>query len=352
MQEILERCIELDTAAQKTYAKLATICSDPELARTFQRMSTEEKGHVRWWTELRDAYAEGRLPTLPGETDLLDAINQTANEVKILLETDLTTLSTDNMLEMAIRMEFFMLDPAFGELIEMLDPGPTSHHRDSYSNHVMRLVHEIEKRHSDRSLASFLARVLTRTYRDQERLSALATRDPLTGLYNRRGFYSSLTQWCSLSQRYGHSLGVLVVDVDHFKDVNDTYGHPTGDDVLCAIANALQEAVRAADVVARYGGDEFAVLAPNTSAKALQTLADRVLSHVHRLRYAENGREIDLTVSVGGAFVADGQAATPEALLSGADESLYEAKREGRDCSGAFVEVAQEAPADEDAAEA
>jgi diguanylate cyclase (GGDEF)-like protein len=340
MKEILDRCIELDTAAQKTYAKLAAASSDPELRRTFERMGIEERGHVQWWTELRDASAEGRLPALPDESGLLAAVNETADEVAELLKTDPADLSSDEMLELAIRMEFFMLDPAFGEIVDMLDPGSTTNpHREAYSRHVMRLVKEIEDRHTDRSLASFLARVLARTYRDQERLSALATRDPLTGLFNRRGFYSSLAQWCSLSERYGHSIGVLVVDVDHFKTVNDTFGHPSGDEVLCAIANALSEAVRGSDLVARYGGDEFAVLAPETSAEALLMLAERVLSQVHGIRCTLGGREVEVSVSVGGAFALAGATVSPEILLARADESLYEAKRAGRDCAGPMTEV-------------
>jgi diguanylate cyclase (GGDEF)-like protein len=181
--------------------------------------------------------------------------------------------------------------------------------------------------------------VLARTYKDQERLAILATRDPLTGLFNRRGFYGSLTQWCSLAQRYGHALGVLVVDVDNFKTVNDTYGHPAGDEVLIAIAKALSKAVRTADVVARNGGDEFAILAPDTSAEALRALAERVLSHVRDVGNVADAPGLSVTVSIGGAFLAEGEQTSPEALLTAADQSLYEAKHEGRNCAGIFANV-------------
>ncbi|MDR3685955.1 MAG: diguanylate cyclase [Coriobacteriia bacterium] len=339
MNEVLERCVELDTAAQQSYARLAEACTDPELSLTFQRMSAEESTHVQWWSDLCDAYADGRVPAIADEATLLASVNEVAEQVRELLEGDITSLSPDEMLELAIRMEFFMLDPAFGELIDLLDPGADDHHRDAYSRHVMRLVHEVENRYSARGLASFLARVLARTYRDQERLTALATRDTLTGIYNRRGFYNYLTQWCSWSERYRHSLGVLLIDVDHFKNVNDTLGHPAGDAALCAVADAICDSVRTSDLVGRYGGDEFAVIAPETSAQALEILAQRILEGVRNAKVEIDGASVELTVSVGGAYVSSGQVATAETLLSCADKSLYRAKDAGRDCAGAVIDI-------------
>jgi diguanylate cyclase (GGDEF)-like protein len=347
VKDILERCIALDTAAQETYAQLAARCPDAELKRTFERMGAEEWSHIEWWRELRDAYARGRVPDVPDEAALRETIEDAARSIGPLLELDFDTLDTDGMLELAIRMEFFMLDPAFGELIDLLDPGSAGHHREAYSRHVLRLVHEIETRYSHAGLAPFLARVLARTYRDQERLTTLATRDPLTGLYNRRGFYNYLAQWCSWSERYNHSLGVLLVDVDYFKAVNDTYGHPAGDVALCAVADALKHAVRDSDLVGRYGGDEFAVLAPEASADALRILADRVLESVRAAELDDKLAGTKLTVSIGCAYLSQGGATTPEALLSCADRSLYEAKAAGRDRSGAPTDVSADRSCEE-----
>jgi diguanylate cyclase (GGDEF)-like protein len=341
MNEILERCIELDTAAQETYARLAAACSDDELRTVFEHMSTEEWSHIEWWKELRGAYEDGRIPSIGDPAELLSAVNETVEQVGRLLVCDLSTLSPDEMLDLAIRMEFFMMDPAFGELIDLLDHGANDHHREAYSRHVMRLVKQVESRHSDRGLAPFLARVLARTYRDQERLTALATRDSLTGLYNRRGFYSHLAQWCAWSERYDHSLGVLLIDVDYFKTVNDTLGHPAGDEALRAVSKAICDAVRTSDLVARYGGDEFAVLAPETSADALGILAQRVLERVRAATYESNGPHAQLTVSIGGAYIGTEAAATPERLLSCADKSLYRAKDAGRDRADAAIDVSQ-----------
>jgi diguanylate cyclase (GGDEF)-like protein len=340
MEVILSRCIALDTAAQETYSRLAEVCSDPQLAEVFRRMSAEEWAHVEWWTELKDAYLAGRVPAPIDTSSLQIAVDETMQNMGSLLEVDFGTLSIDQMLELAVHMEFFMMDPAFGELFDLFDPSATHHHRSSYSRHVMRIVGEVEKRYTDKIMAAFLARILMRTFRDQERLSALATRDPLTGLYNRRGLYSHLVQWASWSERYEHALGVLIIDVDHFKQVNDSYGHPAGDQALVKVAAALQGAVRDSDLVGRYGGDEFAVLAPETTRAALEALAHRVLEGVRATALGPQFDGHKLTASVGAAFVQHGRGTTPEALLACADRSLYAAKSAGRDQVGDAVDAA------------
>jgi diguanylate cyclase (GGDEF)-like protein len=342
MEDILQRCVELDEAAHQTYAELAERCEEAELKRTFERMGIEESAHVIWWRELRDAHAAGLVPPPLDEQSLRESILEAESQVKELLaERELSELTSNEMLELAVRMEFFMLDPAFGELIEMLDPGLTHSHREAYSRHVLRLVHAIEDRREHGGISAFLARVLARAFHNQERLATLATHDPLTGLLNRRGFYSHLAQSCSWAQRYDHSIGVLMIDVDHFKQVNDTFGHPAGDEVLRRIAVALGDSVRTSDLVGRYGGEEFTVLAPETSAEALESLAQRVLDGVRTRRFIDQAPDLPITVSVGSAFVEGGVHITPEALLSSADRSLYEAKESGRDRAGTTINAAE-----------
>jgi diguanylate cyclase (GGDEF)-like protein len=315
------------------------------MKRTFERMGLEESAHVVWWRELRDAHAAGLVPPPIDEQALRESILEAEVQVKeVLAERDLPSLTPDEMLELAVRLEFFMLDPAFGELIEMLDPGLSHAHREAYSRHVLRLVHEIEGRQGNRGISAFLARVLARAFRNQERLATLATHDPLTGLFNRRGFYSHLAQSCSWAERYGRPVGVLLIDVDHFKQVNDTFGHPAGDEVLRRIASTLAECVRTSDLVGRYGGEEFTVLAPETSAEALEALAQRVLDGVRERRFITDAPDVRITVSVGAAYAEAGMHTTPEALLSCADRSLYEAKNAGRDRAGTTINAAEAGP--------
>ncbi len=343
MQAILELCVELDTGAATTYAALADACSDEEVRLTFQRMGTEETSHVGWWKELLEAWQEGLVPDVADESTILARLRELDEEIEMLLPTDFAELSTDQMLDLAAHLEFFMLDPIFGELLDLVNPGSTREHHEAYSRHVMRLVTCIESRHSRTDLAHFLARVLARSFSDQQRLATLAMHDPLTGLYNRRGFYGYVRQWASWSTRYGHPLGVLLVDIDKFKSINDTFGHPRGDDALRAVSAALCQAVRTSDVVGRYGGDEFAILAPETDSAELVLLMNRIVDVVRDTAFPGGDAGVQLSVSVGGALAQGALPITPEQLLAAADHSLYGAKAAGRDRAGSVVIVAHEA---------
>ncbi len=162
--------------------------------------------------------------------------------------------------------------------------------------------------------------------RKNEELERLSVTDGLTGLYNRRRLMEAVNDEARRSQRLKHTFALLMVDVDHFKKYNDSFGHPAGDGVLARVAGILREATREVDLVARYGGEEFLVMLPETGMPEAQDIAERI-----RARMAEEnfpGRR--MTVSIGVAeFPLHGD--TPEQVIASADEALYEAKREGRD---------------------
>ena len=334
MKEILELCIALDSSAADIYAVFADACPDTETQAVFLRMAQDEKAHVSWWVDLREAWSAGLLPDIADESDLLARLTELSHEIELALPITFEGLTTDQMLDLAAHLEFYMLDPAFGELLDLTGPGSSSEHRDAYSRHVMLLVNAIEQRHSRTDLSHFLARVLARTFRDQQRLVSLATHDQLTGLYNRRGFYGYVRQWTSWASRYGHAIGVILVDVDHFKRINDTFGHPAGDEALRAIAVALGDAVRTSDIIGRHGGDEFAILAPETDKDELVRLMERILDVVRETRFSVSGVPVSISVSVGGAYILGDSPATIELLTSAADHSLYEAKAAGRNRAG------------------
>ena len=156
-------------------------------------------------------------------------------------------------------------------------------------------------------------------------LSELATTDPLTGLNNRRAFDHRLQLELAIVERRQTPLSLLMLDVDHFKNINDTLGHEAGDKVLVAIAQVLSTCARGIDVVARVGGEEFAVILPNTDADGAHEVAERMRSAVARLGC--EGQPV--TISVGAALLQDKEQAA--SLYSRADAALYEAKTSGRD---------------------
>jgi diguanylate cyclase (GGDEF)-like protein len=164
----------------------------------------------------------------------------------------------------------------------------------------------------------------------REAAEALARTDELTRLPNRRAFYEHGALAVEQAKRYGHPLSLLVLDIDRFKAINDGHGHAGGDGAIQAVSGLLRSSVRATDVAARLGGEEFGVLLPETPSADALRLAERVRTGVAALRVPHQGAEIAFTCSIG---VAELEPAfeTLDALMGRADHALYQAKREGRD---------------------
>jgi len=158
----------------------------------------------------------------------------------------------------------------------------------------------------------------------------MAVTDGLTGLYNRRYFQEALERELSRADRGGGHLALLLLDIDHFKLLNDTYGHAMGDAVLKKMATVLHETLRKGDVLARFGGEEFVVLLPQSTYEGAQEFAQRVWKAVGSARIHPGGRGHRVTVSVGWALLPD-DADNAGALIEAADRALYHAKESGRD---------------------
>ncbi len=156
-----------------------------------------------------------------------------------------------------------------------------------------------------------------------------ATRDALTGLLNRRELDARTAAAIAHAGRYDRPLSCAMVDVDHFKAVNDRYGHAAGDAVLCEAATRLRETCRETDTVGRYGGEEFVVLLPETSAEEAMVAANRVRSAFHDAPFTAGGVDLHLTASIGVATWAPSMS-VPASLYSAADRALYQAKEAGR----------------------
>lgn len=175
------------------------------------------------------------------------------------------------------------------------------------------------------------ARLEREVRRANERLRDWAIRDGLTGLFNHRHFQELLRTEFARARRYAQPLACLMIDLDHFKSVNDTYGHPFGDEVLKQVAGTLVAEARKMDVVARYGGEEFVLLLPSTDVAGGGRVAERIRQRVGDTPVEHDGVSVAVTLSVGVATSDDPRCAGENALVKLADSALYRAKRTGRD---------------------
>jgi diguanylate cyclase (GGDEF)-like protein len=219
-----------------------------------------------------------------------------------------------------------------------LEFGQRGHHSISYSlshegEHLGELIFRRNQRFSEQeqgNLESLLAALLfpMRNALLYRTATQCALRDPLTGTGNRIAMDQTLQREIELSRRHLQPLSVLMLDIDHFKQVNDTHGHSTGDDVLKAVAASIKNQLRNVDMVFRYGGEEFLILLSNTSREAAAMVGERLRFAVQSQEYLADSHMIVLTVSLGCSTLLPGESA--ESLLRRADSALYVAKREGR----------------------
>jgi len=178
--------------------------------------------------------------------------------------------------------------------------------------------------------------ILKFTYHDklevefQQQMYDAALRDHLTKTFNKKQLLDRLAAELAFARRHQSLLALLMFDIDHFKKVNDTFGHLAGDHVLAKLASSVQAVLRAEELFARYGGEEFAIMCRGSSPAEAGVLAERIRTTVAQTSFVHEGRTIPVTVSVGVAGFPTFPATTPEELVGAVDQALYEAKRSGR----------------------
>lgn len=223
-------------------------------------------------------------------------------------------------------------------------------HKNGHTIWLENKVRVLEKK-GDTLFVMVAMRDVTDKKRLQDQIAHLAVIDGLTSLHNRRAFDERFSDEWSRSIRSGDPLSILLLDIDHFKFINDSYGHPVGDDCLRAVARAIRETVqRAGDFVARYGGEEFIVILPNTDSSAAAFMGEQILLAVAALQIPHAGNPEGaylVTISCGVSTALGRRGGTirmPEGLLLSADNALYKAKHQGRNrLEVSFVLTGEEA---------
>ncbi len=266
---------------------------------------------IGMWARRPDAAASSR-----GRYDMQQA-GTIAKQLQTLAN-EMSSIVDEHCSELEQASQLLTVDGAVGD--------------ETIANMVMNVIGEIV--HANRGLRSKLDTAENRLQDQAVEIEAHISRsltDPLTGLPNRREFNERLEERMSAWQRRREVFSLLLLDVDHFKKLNDSYGHLAGDRALATLGGVLRGAIRREDAVARYGGEEFAVLLPNTTLEQASLVAEKVREAVERTTVHHNEQRIAITISGGLATIQPNERV--EKLIERADEALYAAKAAGRNCA-------------------
>jgi diguanylate cyclase (GGDEF)-like protein len=330
-QKILDHCIEIDTFARRVYASFEETEKDPGLAAIWRGMKEDEENHIRYWKILGESLKNAILPTLVDEAGkVLSKLEGCVRDIRDMPANLQETTDTQQRLAIACRVEISFLDETLLQLlryVETVDRGEEA--MQNYNRHLEEFIRTVASRGSSPELR-LLALAIQHLWEDNRKLLQLSTVDTLTGLLNRRGFFQSAVPLTNLVRRKGEGIAVAMADIDRFKSINDSHGHPEGDRILARTAAAIQGAIRVSDIAGRYGGEEFIVLLSPVQPESLANVGEKIRSSVE----VRGEKGVPATVSLGIAWCtpARNEEAVPllDALAKKADEYLYRAKETGR----------------------
>lgn len=327
--KIIDLCLQIDTIAHKSYKELAAIAEDDEVKKFWLEMSEEEKSHIDFWEKLENLTFELELP------DIFENPDKTISELSVLIPKSQSLLDRCREIRdipsaflVAYRLEFYLLHPAFETFFHFIGPySDFPNPEDTYENHINKFIFMLNKYGLVNPELELLGETLQRLWKENKNLAKKASTDSLTGILNRRGFFPIITQVAHLALRQKTNVGVMMLDIDHFKFINDNHGHQIGDLVLKTISGVIKQSVRASDIVCRYGGEEFCIFMPDIMEDAIIPIAERTRKAVHESH--PHGLEITLSIGVVIGKITN-VSDNLHTLIKKADDNLYKAKEEGR----------------------
>ncbi len=258
---------------------------------------------------------------------VLDRIISDNTPDLVLLDRDLEDVDALNILKKVREQAtpyppyviLFDHDSLTEELVEGLEAGGDDFISEmDHKNEVRARIHVGER----------MIRLYRRLHEARDRLAQRATHDSLTGILNRDGILDRLRQELSRASRNSSGVGVGMCDIDHFKNINDTYGHQVGDQVLEGVVNCIRNNLREYDCVGRYGGEEFLIVTPDVTDETIDNVFSRLRKKVEQTAFSTDSDDVSLTVSFG--IVCSSVGDEPDDLIAAADRALYRAKRNGR----------------------
>ncbi len=330
MTRIIDYCLALDVKATGIYNTLAEKGGDKKLRAFWLQIAENNERHLVYWNQLH-AWAEtGYLDNIfddPGK--VLKDLETLKERIDLLSEQAGRIADLEKAFALAFKLEFYLLHPVFEQLLQYqqnLSEGIGE--QIGYDRHINLLFEGLYEHDLVTMELELLGETLHRLWQENRKMAILSNTDELTGVLNRRGLFNAMRHLGHLAQRNDNIAGVLMIDIDHFKQINDTYGHQCGDRVLKYVAATIRANIRASDVVGRYGGEEFLVFLSMVAPDALRDVAEKI-----RLSVASGGVvDQPVTISIGGAADRIGKDVDQslQGMIKMADKNLYQAKTDGR----------------------
>ncbi|MEW6354922.1 MAG: GGDEF domain-containing protein [Planctomycetota bacterium] len=329
--EILKLCFAIDQRAEMAYARFAEAEKRRGLKQFWRKMSETEGEHVQIWKRLLDMARENMLPQVFDQPKrVAEELKSTRDKINEMANQCVANPDPSCAFLLAYRMEFYVMrHPAFATLLNFIQTiSEEKNLEEEYDAHINAFVEALVKYGRVTPEMEMLGETLQHLWKENCALARQTTTDDLTGVLNRRGFFLTTKPLAHLAQRQGAAVGILMADIDNFKEINDTLGHPKGDEVLRMMGDILRRRMRASDLVGRYGGEEFIVFLPMIKKASLRRIAEGIRKRVE----SETKKKIHLTVSIGAAegMLGDDVDRDFLALVKKADACLYEAKRRGK----------------------
>lgn len=332
LKAILSSCREMDILASKLYFKIAQKCNTHESKSFWEEMANEEREHIRFWESAIKFSNENTIPSIFENDQLVkDEIRNSINKANKLLEDLEQNNNLDSFFLTAYWMEFLLLFPSFNLIfhyIGLLSNGVNL--ENEYEKHLIRFVDGFKRFGKVSPEMELLGSLLSNLWKRNHELVKINIYDSLTKVFNRKGVNDLMIPYASLAQRNDYAIGVLMIDIDNFKMVNDTYGHQMGDNVLQELADRLTRNVRKADIVGRFGGEEFIIFTSNINTESIKTLAGK-LNHTIADEPICN---LNITISIGCCLEKIDENIQIDMFLkkiiSKADAMLYKAKNNGK----------------------
>ncbi len=330
LSRIVEHSISLDNAASLIYNRLAQCAESEELKAFWGKIAKDNEHLLLYWNRLLSFAGKGMLDNVfPDSRMVLKELEALVHKVKDLADQCENICEMEKAFTFAFKLEFYLLHPAFDVLSRYMSALFEDSSREiRYERFVNRLFDALNHWGLASMELELVGETIHRLWKENRRMAFLSHFDELTGILNRRGLFNAMNHLSHLAQRNANTVGVLMIDIDFFKRINDRFGHLEGDKVLQQVAETIRNGVRVSDAVGRYGGEEFLVFLSKVDAGSMWEVGDKIRKLITNMKTGTS----PITVSIGAAWGTIGRNvdADLKELIKKADEKLYRAKEEGR----------------------